>query len=166
MKKSNNLDKLEKLVEPEMDQLKQNMIFQSDGRYHVFGQYTITKQSDNTYLACKQNRDPEFFSALRFALSWCIADKYKKLDLAASIKYLDQQRVGMLNNVKIRQHLAKKIQDPARKEIAELKVANKKHGLVYVENQLTKCVNLAKYWQIKGFNCDETARTRHSQTTR
>jgi hypothetical protein len=166
MKKSNNLDKLQKLVEPEMDQLKQNIIYCDDGKYHVFTQYTIDKQLNDTYLTCKQHQDPKTFSALRFAMSWCIADKYGKLDLATAIVNLDQQRYTILNNVKVRQHLAKKIQDPVRKEIVELKIANKKNGLVQIENQLTKCVNLAKYWQIKGFNCDETARTRHSQTTR
>ena len=166
MKKSNNLDKLQKLVEPEMDLLKQNIIYCDDGKYHVFTQYTIDKQLNDTYLTCKQHQDPKTFSALRFAMSWCIADKYGKLDLATAIVTLDQQRYTILNNVKVRQHLAKKIQDPVRKEIVELKIANKKHGLVQIENQLTKCVNLAKYWQIKGFNCDETARTRHSQTTR
>jgi hypothetical protein len=166
MKKSNNLDKLQKLVEPEMDLLKQNIIYCDDGKYHVFTQYTIDKQLNDTYLTCKQYQDPKTFSALRFAMSWCIADKYGKLDLATAIVNLDQQRYTILNNVKVRQHLAKKIQDPVRKEIVELKIANKKNGLVQIENQLTKCVNLAKYWQIKGFNCDETARTRHSQTTR
>jgi hypothetical protein len=166
MKKSNNLDKLQKLVEPEMDLLKQNIIYCNDGKYHVFTQYTIDKQLNDTYLTCKQHQDPKTFSALRFAMSWCIADKYGKLDLATAIVTLDQQRYTILNNVKVRQHLAKKIQDPVRKEIVELKIANKKTGLVQIENQLTKCVNLAKYWQIKGFNCDETARTRHSQTTR
>ena len=166
MKKFNNLDKLQKLVEPEMDLLKQNIIYCDDGKYHVFTQYTIDKQLNDTYLTCKQHQDPKTFSALRFAMSWCIADKYGKLDLATAIVNLDQQRYTILNNVKVRQHLAKKIQDPVRKEIVELKIANKKNGLVQIENQLTKCVNLAKYWQIKGFNCDETARTRHSQTTR
>jgi hypothetical protein len=166
MKKSNNLDKLQKLVEPEMDLLKQNIIYCDDGKYHVFTQYTIDKQLNDTYLTCKQHQDPKTFSALRFAMSWCIADKYGKLDLATAIVTLDQQRYTILNNVKVRQHQAKKIQDPVRKEIVELKIANKKNGLVQIENQLTKCVNLAKYWQIKGFNCDETARTRHSQTTR
>ena len=166
MKKSNNLDKLQKLVEPEMDLLKQNIIYCDDGKYHVFTQYTIDKQLNDTYLTCKQHQDPKTFSALRFAMSWCIADKYGKLDLATAIVTLDQQRYTILNNVKVRQHLAKKIKDPVRKEIVELKIANKKTGLVQIENQLTKCVNLAKYWQIKGFNCDETARTRHSQTTR
>jgi hypothetical protein len=166
MKKTNNLDKLQKLVEPEMDLLKQNIIYCDDGKYHVFTQYTIDKQLNDTYLTCKQHQDPKTFSTLRFAMSWCIADKYGKLDLATTIVTLDQQRYTILNNVKVRQHLAKKIQDPVRKEIVELKIANKKNGLVQIENQLTKCVNLAKYWQIKGFNCDETARTRHSQTTR
>jgi hypothetical protein len=149
-----------------MDLLKQNIIYCDDGKYHVFTQYTIDKQLNDTYLTCKQHQDPKTFSALRFAMSWCIADKYGKLDLATAIVTLDQQRYTILNNVKVRQHLAKKIQDPVRKEIVELKIANKKNGLVQIENQLTKCVNLAKYWQIKGFNCDETARTRHSQTTR
>ena len=121
MKKSNNLDKLQKLVEPEMDLLKQNIIYCDDGKYHVFTQYTIDKQLNDTYLTCKQHQDPKTFSALRFAMSWCIADKYGKLDLATAIVTLDQQRYTILNNVKVRQHLAKKIQDPVRKEIVELK---------------------------------------------
>ena len=53
-----------------------------------------------------------------------------------------------------------------RKEVAHLKLITKKTTIDTVEKQLTKCVNLAKYWQIQGFNRDETARTRRTQTTR
>jgi hypothetical protein len=58
------------------------------------------------------------------------------------------------------------IQDPERRELVAVKIANKKTSLRFVENRLTKCINSAKYWQTKGFNCDETARPRRTTTQR
>ena len=58
------------------------------------------------------------------------------------------------------------MQDPDQAEFTQLKITMKKNHLSRVEQQLTKCVNLAKYWQIQGFNRDETARTRPTQSTR
>jgi hypothetical protein len=46
-----------------------------------------------------------------------------------------------------------------------LKVEHRREQLARVSDQLTKCVNLAKYWQIRGFN-NETARTGRSASQR
>jgi hypothetical protein len=166
MKQAAVLKRLEKIVEDDFDRIKENLILWDDGKYHLFDRYTIVKNSNGTFDVVKHLHDAKKFSALRVALSWCIADKYHQGQLAYRLLQLDKEKIRISNDVLVRQDLLKTIKDEDRLELVKLKISTKKHGLACVEQQLTKCVNLAKYWQIQGFNLDETARTRPSQTTR
>lgn len=166
MKQDLALKRLEKLAQEEFDRLKENLILWENGQYHLFDKYTIIKNTNSTFDVIKRYHDPKTFSSLRVALSWCIADKYQQTTLSYRLLNLDQEKLRMSNDVQVRQSLLKNITDPERSELVKLKISTKKHGLACVEQQLTKCVNLAKYWQIQGFNRDETARTRPTQTTR
>ena len=160
------LQKLQQIVESDFDQLKSNVIIAQDNQYHVFDQYIIDKVPDKTYRVAKNRYVDKNFSTLPVALSWCIADKHQKTNLAYSIQKLDQERVRIAADVFVRETLLKNIKDPDRREITYIKITAKKQGLTAVENRLAKCVSLAKYYQIRGFNRDETARTRRTQTTR
>ena len=160
------LQKLQQILEPEYNQLKSNMIMAQDNQYHVFDQYTIEKSADNTYSVARHRYVNKIFSTLPVALSWCIADKHQNSQLAYAIQDLDRERLRISADVFVRESLLKQIKDPERKEITYIKITAKKQGLKAVENRLAKCVSLAKYYQIRGFNCDETARTRRTQTTR
>ncbi len=166
MKQDAILKQLEKLVEEDFDRIKENLIFLDKGQYHLFNQYIIVKNSNGTFDVLKYRHDPKNFSVLRVALSWCIADKYQQSQLAYRLLQLDQEKLRIFDDVQVRQGLLKTITDSERSELVKLKISTKKHSLATVEQQLTKCVNLAKYWQIQGFNRDETARTRQTQTTR
>ena len=160
------LQKLQQIVEPEYNQLKSNLIIAQDNQYHVFDQYTIEKSADNTYSVARRSYVDKIFSTLPIALSWCIAHKHQNSQLAYAIQDLDRERLRIAADVFVRESLLKQIKDPERKEITYIKITAKKQGLKAVENRLAKCVSLAKYYQIRGFNCDETARTRRTQTTR
>lgn len=160
------LQKLQQIVESDFDQLKSNVIIAHDNQYHVFDQYIIDKSPNKTYCVSKHRYVDKNFSTLPVALSWCIADKHQNTNLAYSIQKLDQERVRIADDVFVRETLLKQIKDPERREITYIKIAAKKQGLKAVENRLAKCVSLAKYYQIRGFNRDETARTRRTQTTR
>jgi hypothetical protein len=160
------LQKLQQIVEPEYNQLKSNMIIAQNNQYHVFDRYTIEKSADNTYSVARQRYVDKIFSTLPVALSWCIADKIRNSRLAYALQNLDQERLRIAADVFVRESLLKQIKDPERREITYIKITAKKQGLRAVENRLAKCVSLAKYYQIRGFNRDETARTRHTQTTR
>jgi hypothetical protein len=160
------LQKLQQIVEPEYNQLKSNVIIAQDNQYHVFDQYTIQKSANNTYSVARQRYVDKIFSTLPVALSWCIAHKNQHSQLAYAIQNLDQERARIAADVLVRETLLKKIKDPDRREITYIKITAKKQGLKAVENRLAKCISLAKYYQIRGFNRDETARTRHTQTTR
>jgi hypothetical protein len=157
---------LEQIVEPDLAQLKSKMILAHDNQYHVFDHYVIDRAPDKTYRVARDRYTDKNFSSLPVALSWCIAHKRQDTVLAYAIQDLDQEYIRISNDVHTRETLLKRITDPDRREVTQLKITTKKDGLRAVENRLTKCVSLAKYYQIRGFNRDETARTRHTQTTR
>ena len=166
IKKEWALLRLEQLMETDMDYLINLAILQENGAYHVFGKYIIQPAAESTFLVTKNGLAGREFSALRYALSWCIADKYSNADLANDIQHLDEQRIRVKNDVTVRSTLAAKITDTNRREITQVKIVARKQELKAIENRLTKCVSLAKYCQIRGFNRDETARTRRTQQTR
>jgi hypothetical protein len=160
------LQRLEQIVEPELAQIKSKIILEHNNQYHVFDHYVIDRAPDKTYRVSRKRYIDKNFSSLPVALSWCIAHKRQDTTLAYAIQDLDQEYIRISNDVYTRETLVKHITDPDRREVTQLKITTKKDGLRAVANRLTKCVSLAKYYQIRGFNRDETARTRHTQTTR
>ena len=161
-KKDWALKRLEQLAEAEFEQIKSHVILNDGDRYDVFGKYEIVKLDNNTYQVSKLHTVGTRFSALKLALSWCIADKYSNNKLASSIQQLDEEKIRISNDLTIRQALMQKMKDPIRKEITQVKIYARKQGLKLIENRLAKCVSLAKYCQIRGFNRDETVRTRYT----
>lgn len=145
--------KIEEILGPDLVHLEHNMIVREGRGYRVFGRYTIL---DNHIY--KHTTDIGKFSSPRIALSWCIADKYQQHRLAQDIEYLDRSISYMATDVETRTHLAKKIRDPQHKSNVNLKINRKIEQLKQTQERLDKCVNLAKYYQIRGFN-NETART-------
>ena len=160
------LQRLEQLIAPDLEKLQKNMIVQDSDGYHVFGIYNITKTTDKLYQVSKGILIGKNFSERRLALSWCIADKFNNNDLANRIQKLDEEKRRISADLEVRQSMLQHIKDPIKKEITFTKITARKQGLKLIENRLAKCVSLAKYCQIRGFNRDETARTRRTQTTR
>ncbi len=71
-------------------------------------------------------------------------------------------KLGYLNNdISARANLADSSNNPDFRESVGTKLETKIIRKKQLENQLAKCVNLAKYWQQRGFN-NETARTSRS----
>ena len=155
----NALVRLEQLVQPELDLLKSNMIIplEENNQYQVFDKYFIFKEN-NVFVVKVRDTVCGEFSIMRHAISWCISDKYNQYNLSNTIKMLDEKLTHLSRDVSVRELLARSFKDQNHREIAYLKVQNKKMHIVSIKEQLDKCVNLAKYWQIRGFN-NETART-------
>ena len=149
--------RLEQLAQEGLDLVKNNMIWHEAGRYHVFGEYEISVTAQGVDLTCRR-RDPQRFSSVKSALAWCIANKYQRHDVAQEIAELDQRRQRDTADLDVRSKLARKHTNADRRETAMLKVEQRRQQLIATELRLDKCINLAKYWQIRGFN-NETART-------
>ena len=153
---------IERLFRSEFKNILPNMIWENDdGEYEVFGKYKIIPQRHGYAVTCWAS-DIGVFSTTKTALSWCIADKYSKYNLARQILELDQKVTWLGNDIAVRAHIADRSKRwEFREEIGtklETKIIRKKQ----LENELTKCVNSAKYFQQRGFN-NETARTGRGQ---
>ena len=149
--------RLEQLAQEGLDLVKHNMIWQESGRYHVFGKYEISVTTQGCELICSR-RDSQRFSGVKSALAWCIAHKFQRHDVAQEIAELDQRRQRDTADLEVRGQLARRHTNADRRETVMLKIEQRRQQLAETEMRLDKCINLAKYWQIRGFN-NETART-------
>jgi hypothetical protein len=90
-------------------------------------------------------------------VAWCIADKNRQYNLANEIQHLDFTLLRLRNDIETRSSQARKSYGTFW-ETVSAKAEHKRLQSQQIENELTKCINSAKYWQLRGSN-NETART-------
>jgi hypothetical protein len=150
--------KLDLWAERELEKLSVNVIVPiGDGNFAVFAKYLL----ETTPTGCvikSMTRDPMEFSNRRIALSWCIADRAGRYDMAAHIYNLDQKKRNLTVDIECRKNLADRSRDSQFQEMVRFKLQTKIQSLHSIKCQLEKCINSTKYWQQRGFS-NETART-------
>jgi hypothetical protein len=150
--------KLERFATQQLKKNPDNLVITDDEGNHIaFGRYLIKAEQH----CCRvyDNNDDLLgsFANCRTAMSYCVADKYRRFNLAANIKILDSKRQILANDIATQRGLADKSRSAGFREIVMTKLAPKTAQLKAVENELEKCVISAKYLQLKGFQ-NETAR--------
>jgi hypothetical protein len=95
-------------------------------------------------------------------MAWCTADKHEQYNLSNSILVLDRKKQALAADIYCRKTLAERGKHETFYEIINMKLQPKIDQYNSVSTELEKCVNRAKYIQIRGFN-NETARTIGSQ---
>ena len=159
------LDRLLEMVKPDLPTIEKNAIVKDDdGSWLVFGRYRIDRYKSH-YTVKRYLNTIGIFSNLRSALSWCVADKFGQYKLANDILHLEKQYHLLRDDLRVRSNLAAQIRQNDRYESVQIKLEQKKIRLRTIETRLDKCINLAKYWQLRGFN-NETARTGRSASQR
>ena len=157
----NHTAEFKHILREEFGTLTNNLIWKNDnGNYEVFDHYLIVIEKKGYRVYCSAT-DVGLFNSTKSALSWCIADKYKHFNLARDILTLDNKLSSLINDITIRANLADKSKNPVFRETIEIKLETKIIHKKQVEQELTKCVNYAKYCQQRGFN-NETIRTGRS----
>lgn len=142
-----------------------NIIWQTDdGVYQVFGHYRIQPNRPGYRVFCSAS-DVGVFSSTRTALSWCIADKNRAYNTARELLTTDNKLTALTHDITTRAALGDRSNNPALREMILTKLESKIIQKKLLENQLTKCVNWAKYIQQRGFD-NETARTGRSQSNK
>jgi len=150
--------KLQQFAEQEFRRNMHNLIVEDeDGNVLVFGKYQITQENNQCTVTPFAGYSLEF-SNKRTALSWCVADNLNRLKLANNILSLDRKKSLLLADIYCRKTLADRSKNPDFNDLVNTKLQTKIYNYKAVNSELEKCVNLAKYLQIKGFN-NETART-------
>lgn len=152
--------RLEQVLSAEYESVKQNLIFDTPQGYQVFEVYNITKTPAGAMVQ-KQLSTTIEFTSVKSAVSWCIADRYNQIRLADEIKMLDEKRQRLRDDVLFSQAYTRQLRDVSVRETATTKLQAKQDLLRSVEFGLEKCANLAKYWQLRGFN-NEIERTRRT----
>ena len=160
------LNHLQRLAEEEFPSLQQNILIPVENNcYEVFGNYLIKLTHNSAFLVHKNNVPCGEFSSTRSALSWCIADKYNQLSLRDEILVLDSRKIMLAADLFVRSTLVAGFKNYTTRSAADGKISARRDRLSQVIIRLDKCVNLAKYWQIRGFN-NETARPGRTPTNR
>jgi hypothetical protein len=152
----------ERVLRQEIKDILPNTIWQNeDGIYSVFGHYRIQPERPGYRVFCGAT-EVGVFNTTRTALSWCIADKNKSYNTARELLTVDTKLTALTQDINARAAVGDRSKNPALRETILTKLETKIIHKKQLENQLTKCVNWAKYCQQRGFN-NETARTGRSQ---
>ena len=158
-------EKVTRLFQREIQNLSPNTIWQNNnGVYQVFGHYQIFTENNGFKVFC-HSTEVGVFATTRTALSWCIADKYRAYNTARELLTLDNKLTALTNDIAVRAAVGDRSRDAGLRETIMVKLENKIMQKKQLENELTKYVNWAKYYQQRGFN-NETARTGASQHTK
>jgi hypothetical protein len=158
-----NIDKeFDRALRDELGNTVLNSIWKNDdGTYEAFGNYKIVPTRPH-YQVIRRDIYIGTFSTTRSALSWCIADKFNDINLAAELMLIDSRLYSLTSDINSRANLADKSTKVEFRELIGTKLESKIIQKKTLENQLAKCVSSAKYLQQRGFN-NETARTGRSQ---
>jgi hypothetical protein len=133
-----------------------NAIMRVDESILAFGRYTIVKTTEGYQI--NRGITPTIKSCTgRVALSWCIADKYGKNQLAQELISLDTDIFRLQQDINVYKYHLNKTKEIERQYVLSDRLTESLARLKYKKDLLDKCLNSAKYWQEKGFN-DETAR--------
>ena len=151
--------RLEALLEKEFKKNSANTIVSDETgtNFLVFGKYEIT-QTPEGFVVSDWHSAIHCFSTKRIALSWCIADKYQRYNLSNNIVILDRRQQVLKTDIYCSRKTADASGHESFYEIVNTKMQPKIDMLESVTAELEKCVNSAKYLQIRGFH-NETART-------
>jgi hypothetical protein len=150
--------KLEQWAERELIRHIHTMIIDdNDGGYVVFGKYHLTPETHG-FAVKTWDRHIHCFGSKRSAISWCVADRSNNINLANQILVLDRKQQMLSADIHCRRGQANRGRTEDFYEIVNTKVQPKIEQHLSVTAELEKCINSAKYIQIRGFN-NEIART-------
>lgn len=155
MKQSQD-QKLERWAEREfVRNIRHTIIDDQSGAYVAFGRYYLEPTAHGCSVST-WDRHIHTFANKRTAISWCVADKYHQYNLANNLQMLDSKKQQMTADIHCRQARAHRGSSEDFYEIVITKIQPKQELLNSVIAELEKCINSAKYLQLRGFS-NETA---------
>ena len=148
--------RLHDMVAQDLAALAPNTIIPEGRGYLAFEIYSIQPRQGLWHVSKRGDLQAVMTSA-KSAISWCVADKYCQHRLSTDIQDLDQQKLMLESDIAAREHMARRGRLTTSADAVEAKLASRRWRLAQIDERLAKCVNVAKYWQLRGFN-NETAR--------
>jgi hypothetical protein len=154
----NKQQKLERWAKKEIKRTINFLIIPDDSNgFIAFGKYHI-QPLNGLYQVNLMDREMHTFVNKRSAISWCVAHHNKKTRLANTILTLDRKKQLLNNDIQYSRIVCDRSKNVDFKETVTIKMQPKIDALTQLNVELEKCINSAKYLQIKGFP-NETPRT-------
>jgi len=152
----NQQQKLVNWAQKELVRIENSIIEDGQGGYLVFARYHVEPKNGVVVVSdwCRHIHD---FANKRVAISWCVADRVNNINLANQILSLDKKKQHLSADIDCRKKISDRTNALEFEEIVNTKLEPKITRLKAVSRELEKCINWAKYIQIKGFD-NETAR--------
>ena len=143
--------KLERFAERELKRVYTELILDDEqGGYVVFGRYHVRPVTAG--VAVYHSDDlVSTFTNKRTAMSWCVADNAKQYSLARNIQILDNKQQSLAADIHCRRSQAQRSSRSQFTETVMTKLSIKIQRYNSIQSELEKCVNSAKYLQLKGF---------------
>lgn len=114
-----------------------------DGTYQLFGNYQLFQENSGYKVRTKNMTEVDFCSR-RAAVAWCIADQHKDRNLAFEVRTLDSKLSRMTSDITSRRSIKG---DLAYNQNVNIKLEHKLSRRAQIENDLERCVRLAKRYQ-------------------
>lgn len=133
-----------------------NGILQSEDSIQAFGSYSINKTKSG-YKIYKNRVETAETTTAKNALAWCIADKYCISNLKEKILQYDSELANKHATIAFLKHAINHVTELNRVTVLEDKLQDTLYKAKHTKNLLDKCINRAKYYQLKGFE-NETSR--------
>ena len=99
-------------------------------------------------------KDDEYvdtFSNKKIATSWCILNANNKKDQSRLLRYHDNRKYFLENNIIINKKQLKSADNHEDRDIIQARISDDYQKLNVSKKQIDKMINLAKYFQIRGF---------------
>jgi len=154
----NREQKLEQWAEREFKRnIKTIIVDDGQGSVMVFGRYWI-EPVDTRFCVRTWTSEIHCFSSKKAAMAWCTADNQEKFNLSNNILMLDKKKQALAADIYCRKMIGDHSRNGNFYDVVNTKVQSKIDLYNLINLELEKCLNRAKYLQIRGFN-NETART-------
>ncbi len=143
--------KVERWAEKEIRRNLDHLIIEEGNQLIAFGLYHL-EQNDQGWLVSDQDRVIHQFQNKKTAISWCVADKYKRYQLANNILNLDRKKQTIAADIYCRKTLGERSRSESFYETVTAKIQPKIMQYNGITSELEKCINQTKYLQIRGFS--------------
>ena len=150
--------KLKSFTSHSLQSLSANIIVKVKDDYIVFSRYRISPTKHGYYEVFRNGTLVQEFTNSRNALAWCILEKNARIEDANDLLGQDK-RIGWLElDIDRQTQIMNTTQDNDRRALMATKVTNNIHVRGDIKIKLQEQIELAKYYQQKGFD-NETKRT-------
>jgi len=136
----------------DIKKLQSFLITEEAGKYHLFNDYVIEKQSDDTVLVSVNRQSlSQVFSNIKNAVAWCICNKRNKYYEATRIVELDRRLIGLEMDIKIHKKLFLKSKEEEMKLLYFDKLNENKLKKAHLTEYLNSYILESTRWQRKRF---------------